>query len=383
MRIFIINEFYPKDKLGGSELQCFLIAKYLAKLGYEIFYIALNNIKNKNQFEEDDGFCVIRLNKKNEFKFFLEKYKPDLCYIRDFEYLQWLTNKIEKYDIRTVFSVSRINDTLLFPNKCKVNLNPKKLLKAIIKNIYHFYNFLALYKIEKIISLTHELSKKLKNAGLVSTVIRDSIEKVEIPIEKFQKITVIWVANIKAQKRPELFIKLAESFKKRNVDFFMIGDIRDSRYKLYIENAQKRLLNFKFLGFRSVQETTELISKSTILVHTCLPEGFGDNFIQAWMAGVPTVTLSFDPDGIIEKYKLGFCSNNFEQFVKDVDTLLGNEILRNKMGENARKYFLKNHTIESNIKKFEHIFSSLINQKGIEKQISFYQISKNIIFSIF
>jgi len=362
MKIFIINEFFPKDKLGGSELQCFLIAKYLAKLGHEIFYIALNNIKNKSQYEKDDGFLVIRLNKKNEFQFLLNKYKPDLCYIRDFGYLYWLLNKIKKFDIRIVFNISNLNDTLRFPEKYHMDFSPKRLLSATIRNLYHFYNFLALRKVDKIISLSYELSEKLKQEGLINTIINDSIEKVVNPPGKFSKPTIIWVANLKSPKRPELFIELAEELKDRNVDFLMIGDIREMRYKKIVEKAQERLPNFHYLGFKPVQETTELISKSTILVHTCLPEGFGDNFIQAWMASVPTVTLGFDPDGVIERHKLGFYSKKFEQFVKDVDILLGNEVLRNKMGENARKHFLKNHDIEVNIKKFEHVFKSLINQ---------------------
>ena len=364
MKIFIINEYYPKDKVGGSELQCYLIAKYLAKLGHEIFYVALNNIKHRNQYEKEEGFSVIRLNKKSEFQFLLNKYKHDLCYIRHFGYLHWLLMIIKKYDRRTVFSISHVNDTLRFPEKHQKSLNPKKFLGTNIRNLYHYYNFLALRKVEKIISLTCELSKKLELLGLPSVVVKNSIEKVEISPEKFPESTVIWVANIKSQKRPELFIKLAEESNNRNVDFLMIGDIRDSRYKKDIEKAQKRLPNFNYLGFKDVQEAIELISKSTILVHTCLPEGFPNNFIQAWMAGVPTVTLSFDPDGVIDKHRLGFHSKNFEQFVKDVDTLLENKDLRNEMGENARKYLSKNHDIKINIKKFEDIFESLIQEKG-------------------
>jgi len=43
LRIGLIIGAYPKDKVGGSELQTFLIGRELAKLGHEVYYFAIKD----------------------------------------------------------------------------------------------------------------------------------------------------------------------------------------------------------------------------------------------------------------------------------------------------------------------------------------------------
>ena len=49
--------------------------------------------------------------------------------------------------------------------------------------------------------------------------------------------------------------------------------------------------------------------------------------------------------------------------VKDVKILMDNKKLREEMGERARKYALKSHSISANIKKYEDKFKQIINEK--------------------
>ncbi|MHA1381405.1 MAG: glycosyltransferase family 4 protein [Candidatus Helarchaeota archaeon] len=344
-------------------MQCYLISKYLAEMGHEVFYIALDNVKKKNEYEIDDGFTVIRLNNKEKFQFFLIKYKPAICYIREFNYLNWLVKRIKKKKIPIAFGISHVLNTMPLSERYEQYLLPKNILKTSYRNFVHFKNYLAVKKTDKVISLSYELSERLKKLNISNEVINNSAEYIGMNSKKFPRISVIWVANIKAIKRPELFIKLAHKFSNKKVDFLMIGEIRELKYVKYIKTAENELDNFHYLGFRPVRETIELITKSTLLVHTCQVEGFPNNFIQAWMVGVPTVTLSFDPDGVIEKNKIGYHSRTFDNFVINVDMILGNEDLRKEMSRNARKYFLENHDIEKNIKKYEKLFKELVQKK--------------------
>ena len=92
-------------------------------------------------------------------------------------------------------------------------------------------------------------------------------------------------------------------------------------------------------------------------VHTCNPEGFGNNFIQAWLQGKPTITIFFDPDNIIEEQNLGFYSKTFNNLVLDTEKLINDKILRDSMGKRAREFARENFIPKVNAKKFEVFFN--------------------------
>ncbi len=105
------------------------------------------------------------------------------------------------------------------------------------------------------------------------------------------------------------------------------------------------------------------MASSCIFVNTCEPEGFGNNFIQAWFNECPTITLEFDPDGIIEREKIGFCSGSLEKMADDLKFLMDNSEERIKMGRRARLYALANHSPESNAAKYEELLKKILENK--------------------
>ena len=84
----------------------------------------------------------------------------------------------------------------------------------------------------------------------------------------------------------------------------MVGCVRNKRYA-YFEDPAATPVNLHYLGPKTVAEVNGILAKSQFLVHTCEPEGFGNVFIQAWLQGRPTLTLEYDPDGIIAREALG------------------------------------------------------------------------------
>jgi glycosyltransferase involved in cell wall biosynthesis len=65
------------------------------------------------------------------------------------------------------------------------------------------------------------------------------------------------------------------------------------------------------------------------------------------MRKVPVVSLQVDPDNVLEKEGIGICSGNFEQLVKDTHKLITDDSLRNQMGNKARAYAIKNHSLKN------------------------------------
>ena len=198
-----------------------------------------------------------------------------------------------------------------------------------------------------------------KNFGRDGIAIKKPIPLTERGMpEKARQPIVLWVGAMAEVKQPELFVKLAETIPEAR--FQMIGG-HYSNQEFYdtIKNASKRISNFEFLGVIPFDEINEYFSKASILVNTSLFEAYPPYaVIQAWMNYTPVVSLGDNPDEIIYRNNLGFHSKTFNQLVKDVQILLKDEQLREKMGKNARQYVEKEHGITHLVRRYIEVFDN-------------------------
>jgi glycosyltransferase involved in cell wall biosynthesis len=172
---------------------------------------------------------------------------------------------------------------------------------------------------------------------------------------------VLWVANIKDRKRPELFIELAKRFVENKVDFLMMGTIEENRYK-WIAEHKLTPSNFYYLGPKPIAEVNGALSKSLFLVATSTPEGFSNNIIQAWQQKKPVVAYEFDPGGMIEAHGIGYVTScDFELFVKKTHELITNTSLRKKLGDKASRFASEHFSTEKTIDKIESLIKEVID----------------------
>jgi glycosyltransferase involved in cell wall biosynthesis len=168
-----------------------------------------------------------------------------------------------------------------------------------------------------------------------------------LPERAPEPITITWVANIKAFKRPEAFVQLAEDLRERsNVRLIMIGapPLADSRWPALLAKIQAQP-NLLYLGGLSQEAVNDCISRSHIFVNTSVHEGFANTFIQAWMRGVPVVSLAVDPDGLLGCGKYGYCAGgNYHAFRSHIEALIDNPALRQTLGEQAKHYSYAAHS---------------------------------------
>ena len=104
---------------------------------------------------------------------------------------------------------------------------------------------------------------------------------------------VLWVASVKPQKRPELFLEMARRMPQYR--FVMIGGADASgRGKEFADNIRKEaeaLPNVEYRGFLPFIEADKQFSGARVLVNTSIYEGFPNTFLQAWARGVPSVAF--------------------------------------------------------------------------------------------
>src|SRR5262249_39802366 len=108
------------------------------------------------------------------------------------------------------------------------------------------------------------------------------------------KKRVVWVANLKPVKNPEAFIRLAVRFSdERDVEFVLIGAAQGKpAWNADITTMMQSAPNLRYLGEQTQERINELLWGATAVVNTSHEEGFSNVFIQAWMRGVPIVSLN-------------------------------------------------------------------------------------------
>jgi glycosyltransferase involved in cell wall biosynthesis len=180
------------------------------------------------------------------------------------------------------------------------------------------------------------------------------------PLVKANPMKVVWVANIKPKKQPEYFIELAQALSGcPQLEFIMVGRPDEGNYQKKIDAQLQQCGRVKYLGELPVDEVNALLREASIFVNTSEVEGFPNTFIQAWLRGVPVVSLQFDPDQVLVKESIGFCSGSLDQMKRDVLALARDDALRNEMGLRAQAYARAVHGLTQNVSRFIDLIEEL------------------------
>ena len=351
---------------GGAELQMKLLAKELVKRSYDVSFVTFyKSIKSYEIYEgmevynpfdsRDSGYTY--LNPINLYKLFkmLKKIDADI-------YIQRATTPLT--GILSFFAKIK-NITFLYSVSSDHDVSTDLLIKSIrdLKKIPFRF---GVKNCDSVLCQT-EHQKKLLTQTLGKTGIVMNSLYLCPPIQHHQKeITskkILWIGRIDTEKRPQLFLELAKHFPQNT--FLMIGHQSpiDPQHYHHIKKIADTMNNVDFLGYIPHDTINKYYSESSIFISTSRSEGFPNTFIEAWGNFLPVVSLGFDPDGILQKEKLGFYAETFQEMVQYVKLLLTDETLRIKLGVNSRRYIEEKYNIEKTINKYEEIFQCLSQMK--------------------
>lgn len=332
MNVVIVNQ-HKDDSVGGSELQCDFIANGLLERAHEVVYVAPT--KNPD-FVSNTKYKLVKIRNCSEaIVASVLLAEPDVVYWRyNKKHLLNVARALKQNDIPLVFAVSHVNDVLRWPKR------PYSFVRS--NGLHHLIKVRRQYSGFKYASaLTSNNEDYLRLSPVEKKYyIPNGMTRAVVPF-RYNKPYIMWVANIKASKRPEVTVRLAASLAEDGVDVLMVGNIQSSDYD-WLRSTENLPTNFKYLGSKTVEEVNGMLAGSLLHVHTCYPEGFPNIFIQAWMQAKPTVSFGFDPDGLISGESLGFaCNNDYKRFVDSVRCLVASQRLREEMGTNAKRYAIE------------------------------------------
>jgi glycosyltransferase involved in cell wall biosynthesis len=362
MKIAIVNT-HICDFVGGSQLQCDLIATELSARGHDVHYIA---VQGRGGAPYPRHYSVHPVaHSARAIGHACIGVRPDVVYWRyNKKCLFGAARRLAKVHIPIVFSVSHVADTQKWSSK--VVLRPfsvKRLCKRLRDLVVSRWNYRGFRYVDALVANNSQHLSFL--AGLPQIHISNSIPRSFTSVAATQlwpRQYCVWVSNVKPQKRPEYYIELARRLQLTGVDFLMIGSNTSGRP--FPHPTDKPPTNFHYLGAKSGPEVSAYLSQCLMLVHTCLPEGFPNVFIQAWAHGKPVVSMDFDPDGRLSREGLGRSSANFETFVQDVREFIHEDELRGTVGKRARDYVSGHCSIESNVILLEEFIQSTLSDQN-------------------
>ncbi len=350
-RICIITGGHWAAVMGGAQYQakCLLDALVIEE-DMEIFYLA----RTVNHSYQPQGYKILQIAKPGGirrygffFDFFklsglLKEIKPDVIYQRGLQsYTGFSAYYSKRNNCKFIFHIAHDYDvTPSIPTKWSMHF----FLKYIEKKIGEY----GLKNADNIIAQTQQQSDLLERNyhKRVAAKVPNSHPLAKELIDKdLSPVKVVWVANFKPMKRPEMFVQMVEDLQDLdNIKFIMIGRCGDPKIYKQLHDRINRLTNLEYLGEKTIDEVNTVLASSHIFVNTSIAEGFPNTFIQAWMRRVPVVSASVNTDGVFDDASVGFCNGTYQGMKDAVVKLVNDAELRILMGNNAYAHALKQHS---------------------------------------
>ena len=296
-----------------------------------------------------------------DFYRLLKKQKPGVIYVRTL-YSFWWINLIGKVlKIPTLYHVSSITHCqYLTWHEFHTWTRDKHWLKYLKKMVkQNFYVFNSRFA-SAMVCQTHEQVQMLeKNFEREGILIRSGQPlPPRFPDKPEKEFRVVWVG--KYWKNPEIFSDLARKFSGKNdMQFWMIGIFPEKDARPF-SRMEREVANFKFIGELSHDGVEKKLDETHVLINTSEYEGFSNTFIEAWMRGVPVISLKVNPDNLLATEEIGFHSQSIEQMEKDLLRLCEDRELYRRYSQNSYKYAAEHH----DMKKMARQIWELVNRSA-------------------
>lgn len=342
----------PLTHGGGAEYQIKLLIDALLRAGgFELFYLA----RHVPALEVDRGYRLVRIRPPGRAPRFgyltdclplyraLSAIQPDIIYQRvGCGYTGICALYARRRRVPLVWHVA--HDTDVSPQTLDTGRNwvRRRLEKSGL--------LFGLRHADRIIVQTQQQGRLLSEhyARTADVLVPNCAVIPSSGPAKDARPLVLWVANLKQWKRPEIFVRLAHDLSRSSeAQFVMVGEapaaVPGPRWYQDLQRAIAATPNLRYLGYCDQQRVEELMARACIFVNTSLYEGFPNTFIQAWMRETVVVSLDVDPDAVLEREQVGIHAGSEPALVRAVAQLLSDPARRASLAARARQHVQKVH----------------------------------------
>lgn len=201
---------------------------------------------------------------------------------------------------------------------------------------------------------------------LASRVARMLVER---PLTNGTKdIDVLWVGNIKRVKRPDRVLELAGYLPELRIHM-VGGESRgeEALFRDFVHSVTARP-NVVFHGRLPYGDTNRLYDRARLLVNTSDIEGFPNVYLQAWVRGMPVVTL-IDPDGVIARERLGVAVNSSASIPDAVKSLLEHPAAWQAASDRCRAFMDREYGEDNVLARYLETFSEVMRLNAVDGRV--------------
>ena len=356
----------PHQQAGGAEYQIACLIDVLRQLHrFEIFYLA----RHLSAQPQSSSYRVVRIGHGGRMPRFgyimdavplyraLRRIAPHALYQRvACGYTGVCAWYASRHGARLIWHVA--SDSDVTRRDLVAGRNP--LRSAMEKRSVEF----GIRHANQIVAQTRHQAELLQEnySRKVDLIIPNFHPLPEETIDKRVPITVIWIANFKPLKQPEVFVRMVANLRDlHGVRFLMVGapatGSGDRRWSEALIASIQETPNLEYLGQKSQREVNELLARAHIYVNTSAFEGFANTFIQAWMREVAVVSLQVNPDGILDNEGIGIHAGSEEQLTLAVRSLIDDPALRADYAARGRRYATQFHSVQ-NARRLVHLIEA-------------------------
>jgi glycosyltransferase involved in cell wall biosynthesis len=354
-RLCVVTPAHWTANSGGAEFQVLCLLEALLPLQrYDIYYVA----RRVPGDLRPDGYRVVGIEGSSAVRRLgyvadavplyraLREIRPDVIYQRiACGYTGITAYYARRHGARLIWHIS--SDTDVIPERLRGGSNA---LRRYLEKLCIEYGIVRAHHVIAQSDLQARLLKQ--NYGRTAdAVIPNFHPRPREPIDKTGPVSILWVANLKPLKRPEVFVRLAARLKDlQGVRFTMVGAPPEQAHPTWCDALMRNIHmtpNLKYVGKRTHDEVNELFARGHVLVNTSQYEGFPNTFIQAWMREVPVVSLHIDPDDVLERQRIGIHARTEEMLADAVRMLVAEPGKRAEYGTRARRHAEMRHSLDN------------------------------------
>lgn len=369
-KLAILYPAHFEQAIGGAELQIRYLVQY-AKSEYEIHYIFCD--KKGRHIENNDEIILHPIKRRKyrlmgqawftygkEIMDLLYSIGPDVIYTRLGSSWLYFAEKyahrngaMHVHAVASDYDLMRRTMSKSYPfgepvENYLINRGLKKGTGFIVQNRFQKNALKTRFGKDSLLvkQMTPYCDMKKSEEGLSS------------------RIKIIWVANLKPTKRPELFIELCDKLNcvSRQVECVMIGAANPA-YSDMLDRARSDYPFMSYLGQIAQNDVFDIFDKAHILVNTSVFEGFSNTYVQAWMRGCIVMALESNPDNIITDNNIGYVNGSVQAIADKIKYFIDNKGELLQMCKAAHDYAVENHSLEKNIGKVLEYLKQQKNDK--------------------
>ena len=349
------------EVVGGAEVQQCILARLLARSGYQVSMICLDY--GQPQRVVVDGITVVRAYSADTGLPLLRFCHPRLTGI-------WRAMREVDADIYYQRSAGMITAVMtafcraygkrsIFAGALDSDFVPGRQLIRYRRDRWLFERGLAAVDM---VLVQNETQRRdcLMHYGRASILIPSCYE-LPADVAPGAGEYVLWVAMLRPHKRAELVLELARLLPQRR--FVMVGGSNgpnDAAYFDTIRSAARTLPNVEFTGFLPLAKVEPYFDRARVVVNTSTVEGMPNVFLQAWARGVPTLAFTDVGAQLGSKPVSGVVEHTLAA-AKEIERLFADDIYWGHASALCREYFATNYAHSDVLTQLMRVFDALVS----------------------